>query len=941
MIFDIRPVAAPLFTKVLIFVLIVFSQPSQGQQDDSARVPARTLRVAIHVFQDDSGQGNFSRDNVHESYLYQLIQWVNDRLSNLDTLRPAVPTVFVADTRVRIRLDTICYHRDTRAWDCSSETDAPYMRDQYIDADSSLSYQQKYQTLPIFIGANNPVTGGHSRGMGDRGYIAVRGYYEKFIGQPLPFALDECGRNLVHELCHCLGLSHNFTGGPGGDQCDNCEDNGCPVEGTSNNIMDYWPSYGYALSKCQFDQIQFFLDGRSGNISEVVINDSCYRSSDIAFQVSGRDTLRIKDTVYLHQDLIIKSHAVLEVTGYLSMPGETRIVVESGGSLVIDGGTIGNLCGDLWAGIQVEEHHGVNPAFIAVIHAGMLEHARIGILAAGPVKTVIEHAEFRNCEQSVVFLPGSADSIIVKNSAFHVTTKLNHYEEGITPSCFIYSEGIPRLEVIGTSFVNEPGTFIFDADWMGTGISSDASSVHIGNSEFTNLTTALYLNSNYTESKVEISENQFINNRYGIKTDFEGIQWISNNLFIIQRFNRGCSLGIYLRHPDRFAVNLNHFKSVYGGGLLAGIVISDPAVETCPVFNNVFSNLPVAIFMDGTPNIDQALLNWANSSETTDLLKLGPQFRLNRFDSIPLRLAIVTDSVFGSAIGVPDKIQQERSIPATKWSPGGFAWYADQLPMVAFHGWNTEPQKNPDHGLYWFMNYLGITARDQEEKGPQDFSGLKVYLNGIASVEESREWFFSQDIYGALDRVSKVPATVRSAKLAENWEKYEAVDQAWLRESLAKIAENFTKEDTLLTVLGTHLAQKNLDLWANYRPFLKQKSFLPKNSDPGQDFIFPDLTAFRFTGFHEAESGLPGFFLYPNPAEDYILIQPRPGYSYEKSWEGYIISADGHYSEKFRIGSWKEQKLSVQALPSGMYIIEIFSGIQYLGSAKFVKTTQR
>ena len=117
----------------------------------------------------------------HQDFLDQLIGWVNNRLSNLDTLKPAVSSVFVGDSRVRIRLDTLFYHHDTKAWDCSSEIDSPYMRDRYVDGDSTLSYLQKYQTLPVFIGANNVVTGGHTRNLADRGYIAVRGYYESFI----------------------------------------------------------------------------------------------------------------------------------------------------------------------------------------------------------------------------------------------------------------------------------------------------------------------------------------------------------------------------------------------------------------------------------------------------------------------------------------------------------------------------------------------------------------------------------------------------------------------------------------------------------------------------------------------------------------------------------------------------------------------------------------
>ncbi|MFA5815346.1 MAG: hypothetical protein WC865_06980 [Bacteroidales bacterium] len=937
-----KPTIVSILTRIYILILIGFCQPLRGQQRDSVLLPVRYLRVAIHVFQDDAGQGNFRQDIAgQEGFLHQMVDWVNQRLANLDTLKPSVSSPYVADSRVRIRLDTIFYHRDSWAWDCSAEIDSPYMRYQYVDGDSLLNYQQKYQTLPIFIGANNPVTGGHSRNIGDRGYIAVRGYFENFLRQPSPLAIDECGRNLVHELGHCLGLGHNFTGGPGDDQCDNCDDNGCPVEGTSNNIMDYWPSYGYALSKCQFNQIHYYLNGGRGNISEVVINDSCYRLSVIGYRILGGDTLLIRDTVYMHNDLVIKDGGVLRVTGYLSMPGESKIAVEAGARLEIDGGTIGNLCGDLWLGIRVSDTPGARPARVSVTHGGIVEHARTGLIATGPVETELENSVFRNCEESLVFLRGSADSILIKNCTFRITTKLNHYEEGITPAFFVRSEGIPRLEVTGSNFVNEPGTYIFDADWMGTGISADGLSIRVDHSEFINLTNGLDLNSQNRDSKVEVIDNQFTHNRYGIKTRFAGVQWISNNRMILQRFNSGCTIGMLLGNPDRFAVNQNRFESVYGGGRMAGIVLNNPTFENSPVFNNKFSNLPVAVFMDGTPDIDSVLFQWAENSGTADFLKLGPQLRYNQFDTVDMHLAIVTDSVFGSAIGTMAEVQPEYSIPATQWTPGGFAWYADQVHMVAFHGWNLQAKRKPDHGLYWFMNYPGIGDLGHKDTGTQGYSDLMEYLLKINTVKESDGWIFGSDVYEALSRISEVPAAVRSAKFAVYWEKYQAEDQTWLREALASIAGRFVKADSLLTDLGTDLAQKNLEQWNIFQPTNCINGLIPMKSAAVSGFDLPDLSAFRFVRPHQEQSGPPAFFLYPNPAQNYILIQPQLGYSFEKAWDGYIISVDGRYSKRIRIESWENQKLTISSLPAGVYFIELFSGIQYLGTAKFIKTTHR
>jgi hypothetical protein len=939
-----KPAMVPFFVWICFLLQTIFCQPLHSQPPDSVLLPVRNLRVAIHVFQDDTGHGNFHQDSTdQEGFLLQLVDWVNNRLANLDTLRPAVSSQYVADSRVRIRLDTLIYHWDTRAWDCSVEIDAPYMRDRYIDGDSLLDYQQKYQTLPIFIGANNLVIGGHSRNIGDRGYIAVRGYFESFLQQPLAIAIDECGRNLVHELGHCLGLSHNFTGGPGGEQCDNCDDNSCPIEGTSNNIMDYWPSFGYALSKCQFDQIQLYLRGERGNISEVVINDSCYRLSVPGYQflVSGGDTLEIKDTVYLHNDLMIAGGGVVRVTGYLSMPGDTKIEVKAGGQLEIDGGTVGNLCGDLWLGIRINDSTGASRPGVSIIRGGAVENARTGLLAAGPMVTVLENSVFRNCEESVFFQAGSSDSIHINNCTFRITGKLNHYEEGITPVFFVSSEGIPKLAVSGSTFVNEPGTFIFDADWMGTGLRAFGPSIQIDHSEFINLTIGLDLNSQNPDSKFEIINNQFINNRYGVKSSSSGVQWISDNRLTLQRFNSGCTVGILLNKPDRFVLSQNWIESVYGSGRMAGIVLSHPGIENAPVFNNRFSNLPVAIFMDGMPDIDTTLFQWAENSGLADSLKLGPQFRFNQFDTVDMHLAIVADSVFGSAIGTPAKVQPEYDIPATQWNPGGFSWYAEQMPLVAFHGWDLQTVRKPDHGLYWFMNYLGVVAPQHHGVETGSYAGLKDYLLQLRSIERSEEWFLSTDIYEALLRISTVPASARSTKLAGYWNRQQAEDHQWLLEALASTAGKVVKADSLLTDLGTDLAQKNLNQWIVFKPSNSIQNQFSTRSVAVREFDLPVLSAFRFVRPSREQSGPPAFILYPNPAQDYILIRPEIGYSFDKAWDGYIIAADGRYLKRFNIGSWPDQKLTISWLPAGVYLIELFSGIQYLGVAKFVKTTHR
>jgi hypothetical protein len=931
-----------IFIRLIVAVLVLISLSDNSRANDTLPLPVRTLRVAIHVFQDDNGTGNFQRDSlVEEEFLRKLVGWVNHRLANLDTLRPVMPSPFIGDARVQIRLDTLFYHRDSKAWDASVEIDAPYMRDRYVDGDTLLDYKQKYQTLPVLIGANNSVVGGNSRNLGDRGYIAVHGYYESFNRQTLAEALDECGRNLVHELCHCLGLMHNFTGGPNGEQCDNCEDNGCPVEGTSNNMMDYWPSYGYAISECQFKLVHYHLDGFRGNISEVIINDSCYRLPGEGFVVASGDTVIISDTLYAHQNWLVKSGGLLRVTGYLSMPGETGIQLESGSQLEIDGGTIGNLCGDLWMGVRISDTVSTSPAFVSLVNNGLIEHARTGILADGRVSAIYENSLFRNCVESIVYSPGASDTLVVKNSRFTITNKLNHYEEGVTPEYFIHADGLLCMDISGCQFVNEPGTSVFDADWMGTGILSNARMIQVKDSQFKNLTTGLDLQSTTIESRLDVERNQFIHNRYGVKSGFSGLQWISENRMMLQRFNSGSTIGVFLRHPDRFSICRNSFESEFGGGMMAGVVMSDPTSENSSIFNNGFSNLPVGVFLDDFPAIEPGLFHWAATADEGGDLKLGPQFRFNIFDLVTMPLAAVSDSVYGTAVSFKWDLLKEFSTPPTLWCTGAFLWYNPQAQIAAFHGWKDQSAAEKGHGLYWFMNFLGLSQIETDKPSQMGYRLVVEYLLKLTAVAEADDYFAGLDAHSALNKISEVPAALRSARLPNLWNRFGGEDQLWLRESLASLAGRFSIEDSLLTHLGTDLAIRNRIKWVASPVTVGPPDSLKVRTKPLPGFNFPDMTLFGFDRLSEASIPPPKYRVFPNPAVENVVIEPLAGISFGNGWNGKIISADGRFSRSVIINSWVDQKIDISDLSSGVYILELYSGIEYLGAAKFLKITQR
>ncbi len=881
-----------------------------------------TLRLAFHVFQTDSGAGNFHADSVSEMiFLKDLERWINAKAGNLDTLTPPVSSPYIPDAGFRIRVDTVFFHRDSHAWDCSVDIDAPYMRTRYVDQDSSLSYWQKYQTLPVFIGGNISVVGGHSRNIGDKGYIGMRGFYEQYLQNEYAVAVEESAKNLLHEIGHTVGLMHNFRGGSGGDQCDTCEDNGCPDIGTSNNIMDYWPSYGHALSECQTAIIRSHLNGERGNISDVVVNDSCW--SRLGYQditrVGYMDTLRITDTVYLHSSLEV--FGVLEVTGYLSVPGACAISIRPRGRIVINGGTIGNLCGDLWYGISVDDNGTSESEQLTIINGGTLENAKVALKYEGAAQLTGGTATFRN-NQVGIYLPQDDRPVTLKNIEFRTTRKLNRHEEGWAPQAFIQSQR--SLFVSGCSFANEPGSQLFHPDSSGLGINIESFFLNVEYSRFFNLTDAIRARANQTL----IGNNEFENNRCAVNLKSDGFTQVFGNSFELQRLNDVPTFGIVLHQPNLFKLEQNQFSSVYGGGQMAGIFLIGPDLSNSPTGDSRFANLPAAAVIMNPPDAEAELLKWANEiGNDLSRLLVGPQFRNNTYDKTPVQLIMMHDSVHGTMLGEPPGTTMIRADRITDWPVGGYQWYSESNPLTALKAEEASPDTLPaQHGLLMTMNQLDTgTGRFLS----QDIDSLKSALRMLQYVSDHPGEFIGPDFYKTLQALSEIPMAARSAKIMRLTDPYNTEEQARTRQALARMAGTCTRVDSLLIDLRDTLA-----LLMTRQGSCPERPTLPST--------FPDLPDWpRGAAQHFLPSGdfsrvVPAFEVWPNPASDYIFLAPEKGYVPDETWRYEIFSAEGQLMQSGSFPGWQSLKIETRGLSGGIYFIRIFGSRRNLGIQRFI-----
>lgn len=395
--------------------------------------PLKICRIAFHSFQQDDGTGNFQDNAADREYLSNVIIAANNRLANLGQLNMGT-TPYVQDSRIRLVLEDVYFHPHTSAWNYSSAstTYTTYVTNDLDGYGFTTDLKQNVQHV-LLKGAGTTVGG--SSPHDNQGYTSLAGWYNHYQDHgPGSYSWRILG-NFIHELGHSFGCRHNFHGGTYGYQCDVCLDNDpiglpCPIQGTSNNFMDYYPE-GYnasnpdpGLSACQLGRMHYRLDGNLGTIHRIVLQDHCTYHPEESITING--TYTWLDSKKLKGDLVILPGSSLTVKCRVHMPAGSKVVVQQGGILIIDGGQFTNLCGDFWTGIEAwgtttqHQYPASNPTYQGLVvlkNEAVIEHARNAITTwkpgdwntrGGVIQVQGTHdspgASFLNCRRSLEYM---------------------------------------------------------------------------------------------------------------------------------------------------------------------------------------------------------------------------------------------------------------------------------------------------------------------------------------------------------------------------------------------------------------------------------------------------------------------------------------------------------------------------------------------------------
>lgn len=933
------------FSLMIMFWLIVFSRVSGADYSDTT-----FLRISIHVFNDESGKGNFQSDSSsHSVFLMEIIEWLNHQLLNLDTLRPEMPSEYVKSTGLQVRCDSIFYHSDRHAWDCSEEIDSDYMRSNYVDNDSTLGFKQKYQTLPIFLGNNYNVVGGHNSLIGDKRFIAMRGIYTEFLTRSYQGAVRDCGRGLLHELGHSLGLSHNFSGGPHGDQCDECEDNGCPEEGSSNNIMDYWPSYGYALSACQIAVIEAHLKGDRGNISDIIWNDSCYSGNESHFIANGLE-LTIKDTVYLHGDLVVESGARLNIEGYLSFPEGRSLIIQPGAEVFVQGGTLGNLCGDLWTGIRlIVDSDQPNLLTKLLIHGGVVENAKTGIITNCPQLIDLYDVWFKNNSLALDISGGFGyNDFAVDSCNFEIYRKINHWEEGGIPCFFVKIKENVNAIFKNCNFTNYEGHRNFDDDDSGIGILLENANIELKACSFNNLFKGLYARADSSAYSLVVDSCHFNLCHCAIQIEDFPKAAVVSSVLSLNRLNTMPSIGIYAQNVSLLNVSKNIFYSDYGGEQLTGIITDHTNPGTHVVEDNLFSliaNGILTIAGSELPEWPESLI--LNSHEELYRMPLGTIWFGNIFKDVEKECLNIYPDGTGLISGTVENHDLLNISYSREYPLGGFGPFASHQDYYTFATSDNDFGNHSNDILFFILSDTSWHA------GEESFLDSDTSYESISDLVNHFE-------SGIILPVNEDPLTFAGLNaLAQHlesypWLAYSPFFKTYLLERMNdfpvwfwnEIEVAMAKSDTWKIklhdlIISLALCQVDeIDPVVHYSKNVDSVSVIDAARKVVEIEVLPEFGKLNIGLISESLSEL--FNVVPNPNNGEFGISPGRGSSIklnERILKYCIRNIQGQIIKEGNIMKTQDLMIDIRPIAAGSYLLEIWSGNEFLGIQKFIILT--
>ena len=318
---------------------------------------------------------------------------------------------------------------------------------------------------------------------------------------------------------------------------------------------------------------------------------------------------------YLQNDIIIESSGILIVHDIVALPEVAKIIIQVGGKLILDGGTLTNACTGPWQGVEVqgdpreEQIPNSNQGMISIVHEGTIENAKIGITVIDGGIVLADSANFINNHIAVEFRQYDEENISL--FSFCEFKSNENCLPKAPPLNFVTLTDVNGVEFKACSFKNT-----WDSDYgelveRGNGIFSINSSFYVDyecrNSTvpcgdyqynlFQGLNYGIYAIDIGYDNSIVVSHTEFMENIKGLYLSGyqNGIEVTSNDFNLYNTILNINSYGMYLDQCTGYHVEDNRFHNESVVGDIPGLYINNSGTEDNLIYNNRFDTLNYAI----------------------------------------------------------------------------------------------------------------------------------------------------------------------------------------------------------------------------------------------------------------------------------------------------------------------------------------------------------
>lgn len=353
----------------------------------------------------------------------------------------------------------------------------------------------------------------------------------------------------------------------------------------------------------------------------------------------------------INQNIFVKSGATLTITSKISLSSYSKIVIERGGKIVLNGGKLTNSCGGLWKGVEVwgtsnKSQYTPDLSYqgqLEILNGGSIENAEVAVFlgkrnAQGLNETYYEGgilkangATFKNNKIGVIFnsyhnywpyspYPSRANQSYFSTCTFETNSDLIlNYNQ--TPETFVKLIEVEGISFKGCNFINSsPSSYLVYN--RGKGIVATDAYCYVEqycssfypcsnpiNCTFSNLYYAIDASKTWWDDVLSIKYATFNSNYRGIYISSILNPIVMNNTFNIPDYDHSIDVilptnnqpyGLYLNQSTGYTVENNSFNSSTSNkSTKHGVIVNYSGTANNRIYNNTFTALSVGTAAQG------------------------------------------------------------------------------------------------------------------------------------------------------------------------------------------------------------------------------------------------------------------------------------------------------------------------------------------------------